>query len=133
MKNPEKFVTYLIGNIIWLLALLIPVLALIMKLFYIRRKKYYIEHFVFLLHQHAFLFLWGIFLILIFSYFDIVDYRYIAWVWLTPLLFFLVAMKRYYKQGLIKTFIKFFLLSVSYVVWGLMIFTLVTLASFAIF
>ncbi len=133
LKNPDKFITYLIGNIIWLLALLLPVLSLIMKLLYIRRKRYYIEHFVFLLHQHAFLFLWGIFLLIIFYNFEITDTRYIFWVWLTPLIYILASMKRYYGQNIIKTFLKFILLSLSYFFWGLVIFVLVTIVSFALF
>lgn len=104
-------VTTLMGQIIWGLLLLVPLSAGLLKLLYIRRKRKYIEHFVFSLNVHAFLFLTQFLGALEFVLFG------------TPILcslsgvatgvYFLVALKRVYRQSWWKTLIKAWL-----VAWG---------------
>ena len=52
--NPEDFMRYVLGQMIWMVLLMMPILALILKFFYIRRNRYYIEHLIFSFHYHAF-------------------------------------------------------------------------------
>jgi hypothetical protein len=87
---------------------LLPVFALLLKLLYFRRARYYIEHFVFALHFHAFAYvIFGIALII-----------GSGWVFLIPGIilpvYLLLAMRRAYAQGWIRTIIKWFVLSNIY-------------------
>lgn len=98
-------------NLPKMMFILLPVFALILKLLYIRRKVYFIDHAVFTLHVHSFFFLamllyglvsyWlhfpGIFSILIFLY-------------------LFLAMRKVYRQGIFKTFIKMLLLLFAYII-----------------
>jgi hypothetical protein len=88
--------------------LLLPVFAFMLKLLYIRRDRYYAEHFVFALHVHAFFFL--MFLIMLVTPGSAVDRILLLWmvayVWL--------AMKRVYRQGWVRTSLKWWVLGWSY-------------------
>lgn len=131
IQQPDKFVLYLIGNTIWLLAILIPLLAIVMKLFYIRRKRYYIEHFVFLLHQHSFIFI-SLSLALIIGYLTDEDVIVYITLGIFPIYLF-ISMKRYFQQGYFKTFVKLILISFSYLFLGLLVLAGVTIISLAVF
>lgn len=91
--------------------ILLPVFAGVLKLLYIRRGRYYAEHFVFLLHVHSFVFLLATVMLLL--------RRWTAgWlelalsVWI--LVYILLAMKRVYEQGWLKTFVKYWTLGWMY-------------------
>lgn len=90
--------------------LLLPLFAGFMKLIYIRSGRYYVEHFIFALHTHAFVFV--LFAVLLVA----------PTGWLAPLIFtwmmlyFLLAMRRVYRQGWIKTSVKYFLLFNLYMI-----------------
>lgn len=107
-------VSTLLGQTIWGLLLLVPLSAGLLKLLYIRHKRKYVEHFIFTLHSHAFLFLTQFLAALELLIFDtpwLLSLSSIAVV-----IYFLMAMKRVYKQGWIKTFIKAILLSWGYLI-----------------
>jgi hypothetical protein len=99
--------------------LLLPFYALLLKVLYIRRKRYYVEHFIFALHVHAFAFI--LFLVML----PLADVRVIPGVLLLWLLiYFWLALKRVYRQGWLKTTVKWFLLGQTYaiaVVLGLVV------------
>jgi hypothetical protein len=87
---------------------LLPVFALMLKLLYFRRARFYIEHFVFALHFHAFAYVLFSIALIIGS----------GWVFLIPAIvlpvYLLLAMRRAYAQGWIRTVIKWFVLSNIY-------------------
>ena len=89
--------------------LLLPVYAAILALLYVRSRRYYVEHFVFALHIHAFVFL-------LFTLQQFVE----RWDWLSGLMglwimvYGLLALKRYYRQSLLKTLVKYVLLGAIY-------------------
>jgi hypothetical protein len=97
-----------IGHVPTVLFLILPVFALILKVLYVRRGWYYSEHLVFGLHTHAFAFV----------VFTLVALLAVAGggagltgvlavvLWLTIPVYFLVAQKRVYGQGWIKTVVK---------------------------
>jgi hypothetical protein len=87
--------------------LLLPVFALLLKLLYVRRKRYYVEHFVFGLHTHAFSFL---LLTVTLLMPDVFDAALLLW----TVVYFYVAMKRFYGQGWLKTLAKYAILSAVY-------------------
>lgn len=131
LREGDSFLSYLLGNLIWLVALMTPALALLLKLLYIRRRRYFVEHLVFSFHYHAFAFV--VFSIAFFFFgSDMLaafqSEKDVNWgvhpahsiALALVLIYLFVAMKRVYQQGFIKTFLKFWVLNVSY----LFIFTL---------
>jgi len=131
LKNGDSFLGYLLGNLIWLVALMMPALALLLKLLYIRRRRYFVEHLVFSFHYHAFAFI--VFSIAFFFFgsdvfgafqareeFNIGTHPAHGIALLLVLIYLFIAMRKVYQQGVLKTFLKFCVLNVSY----LFIFTL---------
>lgn len=87
--------------------LLLPLFAFFLKLLYIRRGFYYSEHLVFSIHYYNFFYLIGSFGVLLsfIPWFDWVKYAIGIWV----VVYLFMGMRRVYKQGRRKTFIKFML------------------------
>ncbi|MEM6325701.1 MAG: DUF3667 domain-containing protein [Bacteroidota bacterium] len=106
----------MIGHLPTVIFLLLPLFALLMKMLYIRRGWYYAEHLVFALHVHAFIFailtagavVWWI----------VGGIGYLVALSVLPSLlipfYVVVATKRVYAQGWIKTLVKLYLLSWMY-------------------
>jgi hypothetical protein len=96
--------------------LMLPIFALILKLVYIRGDWYYSEHLIFALHNHALAFL-AFALMAVFIGFSGGAPWSILWasvLIVLSLLYFFVAQKLVYRQGLIKTFFKFSLVLTIY-------------------
>jgi hypothetical protein len=107
--------------------LVLPLYALLLKVLYARRDYFYAEHFAFALHVHAFTF-FLLFLWLILHRLPFVTAA--VWLWLP--FYSLFAMKRFYRQGWLKTFLKWTILGWSYVFvvcLGLIVGLLLTIAS----
>ena len=118
----------LLGNIVGMLPqtmfVLLPLLALIATPFYRASRRYYVEHAVFMMHAHAFVFL---VLLLVFSVAALRS-RYAESVWAAPLagldralwlwmaVYVLVAMRRFYAEGWLRTGVQFAALSAIYAV-----------------
>jgi hypothetical protein len=125
LQKGDRFVGFLLGNLIWLVALMMPVLALLLKLLYFRRKKYFVEHLVFSFHYHAFAFVaFSIPLVFNLDSFAFTDgniqpsagsSNFFIAVFLIVMIYLFLAMRKVYGQGLLKTFIKFSILNYSYV------------------
>jgi hypothetical protein len=87
---------------------LLPAYAVLLKLLYIRSRKYFVEHLVFALHLHSMLFI-------LFTAVVLVPEQP-QWDWLGNMLgvlfltYYYVALKSFYQQRSVKTFIKFSLL-----------------------
>lgn len=108
-QNPQTFLKALLGDIPKMMFFLLPLFAVLLKLLYLRTRRLYVEHLVFLLHVHAFGFLALAPLLL--PHTD----------WLTVLVCLVIptyvfaALRVVYKQGWLKTGIKFSLLGLGYV------------------
>ena len=104
------------------LFVLLPLFTLFLKFFYIRRKYTYVEHLVFVFHtQTVFFLLMTIFYLL--NYFNSQDYSVPIFL-LMFLIYLYLAMKKFYNQGHIKTFIKYILINISFTIvstFGLLI------------
>lgn len=87
---------------------MMPLFALILKILYVRRKRFYVEHFVFALHTHAFVFLVGTAVLLMDN--DPVEAVIFTWF----MIYLFLALKRVYGQGIIRTFLKYVALGISY-------------------
>jgi hypothetical protein len=88
----------------------LPLFALLLKLLYIRRRRLYVEHFVFALHYHAFAFLIATAMLLVPGE----RVSGLLWLWLMGYLWW--AMRRVYRQGWIRTTLKFLILANAYFV-----------------
>jgi hypothetical protein len=111
----------------YMLFVSLPLFALLLKLLYIRRKGfYYADHGIFSIYHYIFTFL---LLLLVFTLGKLSDKT--GWGFLntiTGLLFLsggiylFIAMKKFYRQGFLKTFIKFLLLNITAFVMMLVLF-----------
>ena len=93
----------------------LPIFALILKLLYIRRKNfYYADHAIFSIHLYIF----GYILFLVFfsvlklnEVIDTAVWNWLAFIlWLYWVYYTYRAMRNFYKQGRLKTIVKYFLL-----------------------
>ncbi len=113
VDKSSDFIRYLIGRISWLVFLVIPLFSLAFMLFYFRSKRYYVEHFIFLLHVHTFLFV----LISLFVLFQSMLPDWVIPVLsLIGMLYIVLAQKKVYQQGYLKTCIKAGLLAGVYLI-----------------
>lgn len=90
--------------------LLLPVFAALLKLMYIRSDRYYVEHFVFALHTHAFAFL----MFTLMMPFSGTPVEVVLFLWVV--LYYFLAMRRVYAQGVVMTLIKYFAVTIAYVI-----------------
>jgi len=109
----EDFLNIFLHSIPKMLFISIPAFAFLLYLLYIRRRRnfYFVSHGIFTIHIYCTLYL--LLLITIpFSYIDHpIAFVFCAAVTLAgPILYLFIAMKRFYKQGTFKTFLKFSLL-----------------------
>ncbi len=110
---------------------LLPVFALLLKLYYSFSKRYYTEHLIFALYNHSFVFVLATVMILLSSGVD--WFISMQWIvqssWITTLLsgllnlmgiwlmlYFWIAMKRFYQQGWAMTTLKFITVGFSYTI-----------------
>jgi hypothetical protein len=107
-QSPQAFASALIGDIPKMMFFLLPVFALSLKLLYLRTKRLYVEHLIFLLHVHAFGFLALSPLLFLHPDWLIVIVALVLPVYVVR------AMRVVYKQGWLKTLVKFGLLSFLY-------------------
>lgn len=116
-ENPEIMLEGLVDAMPFAIFLLLPVFALLLKGFYFRRRILYVTHLVFSLNLHAFFFLFASILILLSavlpdwtrSILDIAVFIYLG-------VYFFLALKAVYGQGILKTALKWFLVGTSYII-----------------
>jgi hypothetical protein len=113
----------------------LPLLALILKLMYIRRKQfYYVSHIIFSIHLYIFLFIAQLILLCISKLSKSLDLDFLS---LAPLIivpgmivYEYLALKNFYRQGWIKTFFKFLLINISYIIMLVFLFAFFGVFSF---
>jgi hypothetical protein len=132
-REGSSFVGYFTSKLVWMMLLMMPVFALLLKLFYIRRGYFYTEHLVFSFHTHAFLFL-VVGMAALLEYSNIIAENtlvgpslLITWV------YYLLAMRKVYRQSWGKTLIKLLLLNLSYIILFSTAFFLTLVATAALF
>lgn len=115
-ENPEYSWNMFLKRVSQSLFLLLPIFALLLKLFYIRSKRFYIQHFVFSIYFHCFAFLVILFVILMSIFFNGIVQKVAGFLILLIPIYLVAGMKGFYRQSIIKTFVKFLLLSGVYTV-----------------
>jgi hypothetical protein len=91
---------------------LLPLFAFLLKLLYVRSGRLYVDHFIFALHVHALAFFVFALQLLLHSvpYEDQIS----SWLDLAVFVYLLLAMRRVYRQGWLKTVLKSGLVLVGY-------------------
>ena len=99
----NQFVEYLPVAMFFLL----PIYALLLKLMYIRRRRFYSEHLVFGMHIHTVAFV-------AFTVAVVTPEVWFEWLdsvlWLGLFVYYFLALKRYYGDGVLATAVKFVIL-----------------------
>jgi hypothetical protein len=115
------FVKTLVSNLPYMMLCCIPLFALVLKLLYIRRHIFYIDHLVYALHIHSFAYTGLILIGLITVGINRISIGAVAG-WLIALLWMAFAVqiflsiRRVYRQGWIKSFLKFWIGGMLYLV-----------------
>ena len=135
----RALVSKMLDNIPAALFFLLPFMALVLKALYPLSRRYYVEHLLFFVHFHAFFFLILTMQVLLARIAAIVSIPETA-ITLTLVaislyipVYLFVGMRKVYGQGRLVTFLKYIVLTVTYIT-GIFITMLVTLgiAAFAI-
>lgn len=113
-RSPEQGMAKILEYISWAFFLLLPIFALILKLVYIRRKHNYMRHLVFSIHIHAFIFMVMILIVGMYMTFSGNIEILTSIVILAIPVYFVIAMKKFYGQGMGKTIVKFLAVSFLY-------------------
>ncbi len=124
--------THSLPQMLWIS---LPLLALILKIIYLRRKQfYYVSHIIFGIHLYVFLFIAQLILLSIAKVNKTLDADVLTFVQLALVLGLLVyeylALKKFYAQGWIKTFFKFLLVNISYIIMLVILFAFFGVFSF---
>jgi hypothetical protein len=119
-RDPEGFfrnwMDALLHKFPQLLFISLPIFALLLKLLYVRKKQfYYADHGIFTIHLYIFTFV-ALFILLMFNQLHkAVHWKAIRYLELGICLYMLFytykALRNFYRQGRIKTLVKFFLLN----------------------
>ena len=136
MKDGKSGIEFFLGRLSWMLIFMMPIFAFFLEL--MNRPYYYVEHVIFSFHCHAFMF----FLISSLSFLSNyilpagwIDFKgvIIGATILALLIYFYKAMRNVYKQGRLRTMLKFSFLVFSYfftVTFALLITLLVSFVFF---
>lgn len=129
-EGRDKFFSELLSYASASLFVFLPLFTLFLKFFYIRRKYTYVDHLIFVFHTQTVFFM----LLSIFYLIELFGFSTEQWVYLLLFLLYLfIAMKTFYKQGYFKTFIKFIMLNIAYMILGGIGIFIVALFSFAVY
>lgn len=124
-SDPEMMVNKVLKLMSWAFFLLLPVFALILKMFY--SKVHFVRHLIFSIYMHSFIFIVLIVIIL----FSIIFGNSANWagllVFLTIPVYLIIAMKHFYRQGILAVLSRFVGVTVFYNIVFLIVSMLVIL------
>lgn len=104
LHDPEVFVQRAVGNMPIAMFFLLPFMALALGFCYVRKKKYFVEHLVFGMHNQTFTFL-CLAAALVTSTGPVGRWFLVFFIAM-PQLYYLIALRRYYRDGWIRTILK---------------------------
>ena len=141
--NPNLIVDKVFEVLPVTMFVLLPLVALLFKFWYLFARKYYVEHLILALHNHSFLFV--VFLLSMLS--DSVAgwlepneagpvTTAVSWLSMAILawipVYFLLSLKRVYRQGWTMTLSKYFVISLSYLILLILTASFAALLSFVL-
>jgi len=104
LHDPEVFVQRAVGNMPIAMFFLLPFLALALGFCYVRKKRFFVEHLVFGMHNQTFTFL-CLAAALVTPTGPVGNWFLVFFV-VMPQLYYLIALRRYYRDGWIRTILK---------------------------
>ncbi|WP_320054679.1 DUF3667 domain-containing protein [uncultured Acetobacteroides sp.] len=107
----QKFVHYLSLSVIFLM----PVFALLLMIIYRGRERYYLGHLILSVHQHVVLF-FAISLSLIWEKLISANHPIGIWLFWATFVYFVLSLARFYREKIIKSLMKAFLLLFLYLI-----------------
>jgi hypothetical protein len=126
LSEGKNFGDLMFRSVQKLVFIMAPIMAFILMLIYFRKKIFYMQHLIFSFHFHAFVFLifflFDIFLLLLDDFGGIL-------VILSMLLYLLIAIKKVYLQGWMRSILNFGLLFLGYILLGIPILLALTIFS----
>lgn len=128
-KEGNNFLHYFMSKLFIMTFALIPVLAAFFTLIYRKQKRYYIEHIVFLMHYNTALFLGITFCLLIAPYWSTILPLFFLWM----TIHFYLSLKWYYQQGWRKTFVKFSIITLIYLIMAMLFLISTAIIGFILF
>jgi hypothetical protein len=135
----EDFIEKFKHSIPQMMFVSLPLIALLLQLLYIRRRKqfFYVDHLILLIHVFIAVFISLLVYYGLSALYDITHFRLFSWITtLISIYIFLycfVAMYNFYKQGIFKTFVKYFiLLFVGGILTGILLAILVITSLFQV-
>lgn len=131
-RSPERAMAKILELMSWAFFILLPLFALILKLFYIRRKQNYMRHLIFSIHIHSFIFILFTLIIGLYLLFNGNLETITSILLLTFPVYFVLALKKFYGQGIGKVIVKFFGIAMVYNVVFFFILGLVVLKALSI-
>ncbi len=130
-NNPKLFVDYFISKLPFIIFFYLPVFALFIWLLYVRRPFNYMEHLIFAFHVQTTLFVLYILGLL----FDLAVNQ--NWGITTANILFAAylykSMRNFYGQGRVKTFLKFIILNLIFLILAMIAIMISLLASFSFY
>ena len=102
--DPEVFVQRVIGNLPIAMFFLLPFLALALSVCYARKKRFFVEHLVFGMHNQTFSFLCLAAALLTSA--GPIGRWFLLFFTVVPQMYYLIALRRFYRDGWIRTLIK---------------------------
>ncbi|QAA82871.1 DUF3667 domain-containing protein [Aequorivita sp. H23M31] len=131
LDNPNGYISYVISKIPFFIFFFTPFYAIFFWLLYSRKKHTYMEHMIFVFHIFSFVFL-AMLLFLIPNYYLDNFFTKLLFYLIGPLYFYL-ALKKFYNQSYLLTFIKFVFLSIIFNIGFILAIMLFVLGSAAIY
>lgn len=104
LHDPEVFVQRAVGNMPIAMFFLLPFLALALGFCYVRKKRYFVEHLVFGMHNQTFTFL--CLAAALVTPTGPVGRWFLVFFVVMPQVYYLIALRRYYRDGWIRTILK---------------------------
>ncbi|WP_299706634.1 DUF3667 domain-containing protein [uncultured Pontibacter sp.] len=119
-QDEEQSRQKILKNTSFMMFVLMPFFGFILYLFYYKQRRNYVEHLMFSIHFHTFFFLITILALateFIFKGFDVDN-----WVFWISAIYLFFALKRVYKESYLRTSVKFFPISIVYLLSLLVLF-----------
>ena len=130
-SNPDIFFRYLISKLPFIIFFFLPLFALFIWLLYAKKQHTYMEHLIFSFHSQTMWFVLLSIAILIDYSFEINTAKKAAN--LLFLFYLYKAMRKFYMQRRLKTFVKFILLNTIFITLAIIAVIFSVIASFAIY
>jgi hypothetical protein len=116
IANSNLYLINALRNLPIMMFVLLPFFGLFLMLLHLRSKKFYVEHLIHAIHVHAFAyFLYGVGIVLIFN---INSSEAQGWIFFLSFiavsLYAFLSIKKVYKDGIFKAFLKFSVLGFIY-------------------